>query len=81
MQQATHSYLQVKQQATELGMRPLQAHSHLGLGEVYIKKGKTSDANSEILTARDLYQSMGIEHWLPEVKLALEKIAYCYNKK
>ena len=74
VQQATQSFRQAKKQAVELGMRPLLAHCHNGLGQVYIIEGKTSDARSELATALDLYRSMGMDHWMPQVQSAFKEI-------
>jgi tetratricopeptide (TPR) repeat protein len=43
--------------ATELGMRPLQAHCHRGLARV-------TGADAEHALATDLYREMGMAHWL-----------------
>ena len=74
VQKAIHSFRQAKNQAAQLGMKPLLAHCHNGLGQVYIIKGRTSDARSELATAIDLYRTMGMDHWMPHVKSAFEKI-------
>ena len=44
--------------AEDLGMRPVQAHCHLGLGKLYRRAGRTHDARSELNVAIDLYLSM-----------------------
>ena len=74
MQQATQSFRQAKEQAAEFGMSPLLAHCHSGLGQVYIKKGKTSEARSELSTAMDLYRSMGMDLWMPQIESAFKEI-------
>jgi class 3 adenylate cyclase/tetratricopeptide (TPR) repeat protein len=74
VQQATQSFRQAKEQAAELGMRPLIAHCHNGLGHVYIKKGKASEARSELETAMDLYRSMAMDFWLPQVQSTFKEI-------
>ena len=74
VQQSINSYRRVKEQAAELGMRPLLAHCHMGHGQVYIKKGKTSEARSELSAAMDLYRFMGMSLWMPQVESAFEEI-------
>jgi hypothetical protein len=37
--------------ADELGMRPLQAHCHLGLGKLYLKTVRREQARAELSTA------------------------------
>ncbi len=74
VQQATQSFRQAKEQAAEFGMRPLLAHCHSGLGQVYIIRGKTSEARSEIETAMELYRSMGMDLWMPQIQFAFDEI-------
>jgi tetratricopeptide (TPR) repeat protein len=61
--------------AEELGMRPLQAHCHLGLGKVYRRAGRPHEARSELNVAIDLYLSMEMRHWLPEAEAELAAVA------
>jgi class 3 adenylate cyclase/tetratricopeptide (TPR) repeat protein len=72
VKQAIQSFCHAKKQAEELGMRPLLAHCHNGLGQVYLKKGKTLEGCSELGTALDLYRSMGMDFWIPEVESTLK---------
>jgi len=74
MQQSIHSYGQAKEQAAELGMRPLLAHCHMGLGQLYLKEGRSEEARSEIEGAIDLYRSMDMTYWLQQAESTLTKI-------
>jgi tetratricopeptide (TPR) repeat protein len=74
MQHAVHLYHQAKEQAAELGMRPLLAHCHMGLGQVYLRRGQTAEARSELSAASDLYRSMGMSFWLPQVESTFAEI-------
>jgi predicted ATPase/class 3 adenylate cyclase len=74
MQQAIQSYGEAVEQAKELRMRPLLAHSHLGLGQLYLKKGEPKEARSELLAAIDLYRNMDMRFWLPQAESALAQI-------
>jgi tetratricopeptide (TPR) repeat protein len=67
-------YHQALALADELGMRPLQAHCHLGLGTLYTKTGKQEQACAELTTAIDLYRSMDMMFWLPQAEAALVQI-------
>jgi tetratricopeptide (TPR) repeat protein len=60
--------------AEELGMRPRQAHCHLGLGKLYRRTGRAHEARSELNVAIDLYLSMEMQHWLPEAEAELAAI-------
>jgi tetratricopeptide (TPR) repeat protein len=60
--------------ADELGMRPLQAHCHRGLGTLYAKIGRLEQAGAALTTAIDLYRAMDITFWLPEAEAALAQV-------
>jgi len=72
--QTLQSYRLAKEQATELGMRPLLAHCHMGLGEAYVKTGLCEEARSELVAAIELYRSMNMAFWLPKAESALARI-------
>jgi tetratricopeptide (TPR) repeat protein len=61
--------------AEELGMRPLQAHCHLGLGKLYRRAVRDHEARAELNVAIDLYLSMDMAHWLPEAEGELAQLA------
>jgi tetratricopeptide (TPR) repeat protein len=72
--QAEISYRQALTLAEELGMRPLQAHCHRGLGMLYAATGQREQARVELSTAVDLYQAMAMHFWLPETEAALAQV-------
>jgi class 3 adenylate cyclase/tetratricopeptide (TPR) repeat protein len=72
--EADASYRQALALAEQLGMRPLMAHCHRGLGTLYAKIGRLEHARSELSTAIDLYQSMDMTFWLPEAEAALAQM-------
>jgi class 3 adenylate cyclase/tetratricopeptide (TPR) repeat protein len=57
--------------ADELGMRPLQAHCHLGLGKLYRRMGRNEEARAELSTAVDMLRQMEMTFWLPEAEAEL----------
>jgi class 3 adenylate cyclase/DNA-binding winged helix-turn-helix (wHTH) protein/tetratricopeptide (TPR) repeat protein len=59
--------------AEALGMRPLQAHCHLGLGTLYGKLGLREQARAELSTAVELYRAMEMTFWLPQAEAALTR--------
>jgi len=67
-------YRQALVLAEELGMRPLQAHCHLGLGTLYAKIGRWEDGRSELTTAIKLYRAMDMTFRLPEAEAALAQV-------
>jgi tetratricopeptide (TPR) repeat protein len=69
----TH-YQQALTLATELGMRPLQAHCHRGLGKLYSQTGQAEQARAELSTAIAMYRDMEMNFWLPETETALAAV-------
>ena len=55
-QQTEDHYQQALALAEELGMRPLQAHCHRGLGVVYATAGQREQARAELATAVEMYR-------------------------
>jgi DNA-binding winged helix-turn-helix (wHTH) protein/tetratricopeptide (TPR) repeat protein len=72
---ATGHYRQALTLAAELGMRPLQAHCHVGLGTLYVKVGQREQARTALSTAIALYRTMEMTFWLPRVEVELAKVA------
>jgi len=68
-------YRQALKQAEELKMRPLIAHSHFSIGELYTQIGQSDMARKELSTAIDLYRLMEMKVGLREAEIALAKIA------
>ena len=57
--------------AEELGMRPLVANCHLGLGTLYRKVGRGEQAGAELATAAELYRAMEMTFRLEKAEAAL----------
>jgi class 3 adenylate cyclase/tetratricopeptide (TPR) repeat protein len=72
--QAEVYYQQALALAEELGMRPLQAHCHHGLGRLYGKTGRGTPARAALATAIDLYRDMAMTFWLPQAEAALTQV-------
>ena len=68
---AAAAYQQAITLAEELGMRPLQAHCHLGLGTLFAKIGQREQARTALSTAVDLYRAMDMTFWLLQAEAAL----------
>ena len=60
--------------AGELGMRPLLAHCHLGLGTLYRRAGRPEPARAELSAAIELFRSMEMTFWLPQAEAELAKV-------
>jgi tetratricopeptide (TPR) repeat protein len=72
--QATTHYHQVLALAEEVGMRPLQAHCHRGLGTLYATTGQRAQTRTELSTAIALYRAMGMTFWLPQTEAVLAQV-------
>jgi tetratricopeptide (TPR) repeat protein len=68
------SYRQALALADELGMRPLVAHCHYGLGTLYAATGQREQARTALSTAIAMYQSMDMMFWLPQTETALVQV-------
>jgi tetratricopeptide (TPR) repeat protein len=66
--QAEAYYQQTLALADQLGMRPLQAHCHHGLGTLYVTTGQQEQARAELSAAIELYRAMEMQFWLPRRK-------------
>jgi tetratricopeptide (TPR) repeat protein/ABC-type thiamine transport system ATPase subunit len=67
-------YRQALALAEEIGMRPLQAHCHHGLGTLYARLGRSEQARSALAAAIDLYRALEMTFWLPQTEAALAQV-------
>jgi tetratricopeptide (TPR) repeat protein len=72
--QAEVHYQQALALAEELGMRPLVAHCHHGLGRLYHQTDRGEEAHVVLSTAIDLYRAMEMTFWLPQAEAALAQV-------
>jgi DNA-binding winged helix-turn-helix (wHTH) protein/tetratricopeptide (TPR) repeat protein len=72
VEQAEAHYQRALARSHELGMRPLQAHCHRGLGTLYCQTGQLKHARTELSTAIEMYRDMEMTFWLPETERTLE---------
>jgi tetratricopeptide (TPR) repeat protein len=68
---AAAHYQQARALAEELGMCPLVAHCHRGLGTLYAATGQTEQAGVALSTAIEMYRAMDMTFWLPQTEAAL----------
>jgi uncharacterized protein HemY len=54
--------------ASQLSMRPLVAHCHLGLGKLYRRTDKREQAQDHLATATTMYREMGMTYWLEKAE-------------
>jgi tetratricopeptide (TPR) repeat protein len=60
---AEAAYHQAMTRADGLGMRPLLAHCHVGLGTLYRQVRRAARARTEIAAALELYRALGMARW------------------
>jgi tetratricopeptide (TPR) repeat protein len=72
--QAEAYYQQALALADELGMRPLQAHCHRGLGTLYATSGQATPARAALSTAMEMYRTMEMTFWLSQAEAALAQV-------
>ena len=72
--QAAAHYHQALALAEALGMRPLQAHCHLGLGTLYATLGQREQARAALTMAIEMYRAMDMTFWLPQTEAALAQV-------
>jgi tetratricopeptide (TPR) repeat protein len=73
-EQAELYYRQARALADELGMRPLVAHCHLGLGTLHAQTGQREQARAALSTAIAMYRAMAMTFWLPQAEVALAQV-------
>ncbi len=61
-------YRQAMALASELGMRPLVAHCHLGLGKLYRRTGDRTKTGDHLTTAATMYREMDMRFWLEKAE-------------
>jgi predicted protein tyrosine phosphatase len=67
-------YQQALALAEELGMRPLVAHCHRGLGTLYLKTAQREQARAALSSAFALYRAMDMHFWRPQAEAALAQV-------
>ena len=68
------TYLAALNLADELGMRPLVAHCHLGMGQLHQRMGRLSEARAEFSQATELYRQMDMQFYLKQAEDGLKAI-------
>ncbi len=59
--------------AKELGMRPLVAHCHLGLGNLYSRTGRHPESREWFRIAAGMYLEMGMQFWLDRAEAGMSR--------
>ena len=67
-------YRQAQALAEALGLRPLLAHCHLGLGKLYGRTGKRQEAREHLTTAAALFGEMDMRIWREQADAELKEL-------
>jgi tetratricopeptide (TPR) repeat protein len=70
---AQNNYREAIALTQELGMQPLRAHCHLGLGALCGRIGRLEEARSALTTATQLFNSMEMTFWLSRAETELAR--------
>ena len=71
MEEAESRYREALALATELGMRPLVASCHLGLGRLSRRRGKWQDGQEHLSAAATLYREINMRLGLEQAEAEL----------
>jgi tetratricopeptide (TPR) repeat protein len=71
VEKARASYDEARDIADALGMRPLVAHCHLGLGKLYDRTGDREKAAEHLTIAATMYREMDMGFWLEKAETEL----------
>jgi tetratricopeptide (TPR) repeat protein len=66
--EAETAYKEALTRAANLGMRPLMAHCHLGLGTLHRRTGDSAKGREHLATAATMYRDMGMSSWLAKAE-------------
>jgi DNA-binding NtrC family response regulator/tetratricopeptide (TPR) repeat protein len=69
---AEASYQEALALADELGLRPIVADCHLGLGKLFGRAGKRQEACEHLTTAATMYRAMDMTFWLEKTEAVME---------
>ena len=73
-EKAETAYRQAMNIADELGLRPILAHCHLGLGKLYGRVAKREEACAHLTTAAAMCRDMGMRFWLVQAEEAASRL-------
>jgi tetratricopeptide (TPR) repeat protein len=72
--QAEDHYRQAIALAEQLGMRPLVAHCHVGLGKLYRRMRNPQRAKEHLTTATEMMREMEMGLWLEKAEAELKEL-------
>jgi hypothetical protein len=60
--------------AGDLGMRPLIAHCHLGLGRRYMRTTKRAESDEHFSAATSMYREIEVTYWLEKAEAEMREL-------
>src|SRR5262249_50191221 len=72
---AAEFYRQAMVLGDELGMRPLVAHCHTGLGRLSQRVGKAQEAQGHLTDATEIYRETGMQVSLEQIEAEMRELA------
>jgi tetratricopeptide (TPR) repeat protein len=78
VERAEDAFRQALGLATELGMRPLLAQSHLGLGRLYQRTRRRGGAETHLSTALALFCDLDMRFWVERSWAGLKELAQLF---
>jgi class 3 adenylate cyclase/tetratricopeptide (TPR) repeat protein len=60
--------------ASELGMAPVVAHCHFGLGKGHGRASSNEQSREHLVAAADLYRTLEMPAWIREVEMTLQQL-------
>jgi hypothetical protein len=69
---AERSYRSALTLAQSLRLRPLVAHCHRGLGQLYQRDKKYAQGHEHLTTASAMYREMGMTYWLEKISFGTD---------
>lgn len=73
IEKARRAYEEARDLAGALGMRPLIAHCHFGLGRLYASTGRLELAREHLMAAMTMYREMDMGAWLERAQASLKE--------
>ena len=73
-ERAAAHYQHAMDEAGELGLQPLRAQCHLGLGTLHANAGQQRQAQTALRDAGQLFRDMDMTFWLLRAELALRQV-------
>jgi tetratricopeptide (TPR) repeat protein len=60
--------------SAELGLRPLTAHCHLGLGRLIRREGQQAKAREDFATATTMWREMDVRFWFEQAEAEMRQL-------